>query len=57
MWLCQFCVDLIKAGTGSQDAMIFIEKMCCSNEHADIGGPVATVLHSSDGPTPPIATV
>jgi hypothetical protein len=38
-------------------AIIFIYlKMCCNNGPADVNGPIDTVLHSNDAPTPSVAT-
>jgi hypothetical protein len=43
---------------GMRDTIIFIYlKMSCSNGPADVSRLVATVLHSSYGPTPPVAIV
>jgi hypothetical protein len=55
---CQFQFDLIGAGVGRRDAMIFIYlKTCCGNMLVDVRGLIATVLHSSDGPTPLVVIV
>jgi hypothetical protein len=59
MWVgphpCQFWVDLIEAGVAMQDAIIlFILKICYSNEPTGVSGSIASMLHSNDGPTLPM---
>jgi hypothetical protein len=50
---CQFWVDLIGTGVGRRDVIIFMLHIATILH----SGPIATMLHNSGRPNPPIATV